>query len=158
MGKIVATGTFALAAMLASMASAQSASVDHYSQSQLLDKGKLLEQDATTNGSAGIKLAEYPNHYTMVTLRKKSGGAEIHQNFADIFLVIRGQATLVTGGTVVNPKIAKPGETQGTSVSDGTLTPLHEGDLVHIPAGVPHQLLLPPGGELVYFVVKIREQ
>jgi len=74
----------------------------------------------------------------MLTLRKKSGGAEIHPKFADIFVVIHGQATLMTGSMVVNPKLASPGETQGTSVQGGSPTQLHQGDVVHrqVPSSV----------------------
>jgi mannose-6-phosphate isomerase-like protein (cupin superfamily) len=117
-----------------------------------------LEQQASQAGSASVKLNEYPNHFTMIALRKKSGGAEIHQDYADFFYVLRGKATLVTGGTVVDQKTVSPGEIKGSSVRDGTATALQKGDIVHIPATVPHQLLLPARGEFVYFVIKVKEQ
>jgi len=145
-------------AMWTSMAWAQTAAVDHLSQSQLLERARLLEQAASASGSASAKLAEYPNHFTMIALRKRSGRAEIHEKYADFFFVVRGQATLVTGGAVVDPKTVSPGEIQGTSVKDGTQTVLQKGDFVHIPADVPHQLLLPDNGDFVYFVIKVREQ
>ncbi len=40
----------------------------------------------------------------------------------------------------------------------GTKQEVAAGDVVHIPAGVPHQMLLPQGGTITYFVVKIREK
>ncbi len=158
MGKVLGTATALTAAMLTSMALAQSATVDHLSQDQLIEKAKLLEQAASSSGSASAKLAEYPNHFTMIALRKKSGGAEVHQKYADFFFVVRGQATLVSGGTVVDPKTVKLGEIQGTFIKDGTQAQLREGDFVHIPANIPHQLLLPENGDFVYFVIKVQEQ
>jgi mannose-6-phosphate isomerase-like protein (cupin superfamily) len=132
--------------------------VDHYSPGELLAKAhELLQAAAPGTGAVSTKLAEYPNHYTMVALRGKDGGAEVHEQFADIFCILKGHATLMTGGTVVDAKTVKPGEIQGTKVSDGKATELKEGDFVHIPAGVPHQLLLSGGGELIYFVVKVKE-
>jgi mannose-6-phosphate isomerase-like protein (cupin superfamily) len=140
MGNLSNACMLAPALIFSSLANAQSAKVDHYSKSELLDQAKVLEQRAVKTGSAGGKLEQYPNHFTMLTLRKRSGGAEVHQEYADIFVVVRGHATLLSGGTVDAPKVVSPGETQGTSVQGGTSTVLHEGDLVHIPAGMPHQL------------------
>jgi mannose-6-phosphate isomerase-like protein (cupin superfamily) len=136
---------------------AQSATVDHLSQADLLEKGKAFEQAAAASGTAGTTLAKYPNHFTMLTVRTKDGGAELHRHFADFFYVVRGGATLVSGGSIPDPKESNPGEVRGTIVKDGTQTELHEGDFVHIPAGVPHQLLIPKGGELLYFVIKVQE-
>jgi quercetin dioxygenase-like cupin family protein len=58
---------------------------------------------------------------------------------------------------VVDAKTTAPGEIKGSSVQGGSPEQLKEGDVVHIPAGVPHQLLLPDGGSFVYFVIKVKE-
>jgi mannose-6-phosphate isomerase-like protein (cupin superfamily) len=158
MRSIVASAALLIAVTAPCVASAQAAIVDHFTQVDLLRKAQELEQQASQTGSASVKLDEYPNHFTMIALRKKSGGAEIHQNYADFFFVVRGKATLLTGGMVVDQKIASPGEIKGSAVRDGTATELQKGDVVHIPANVPHQLVLPAHGEFVYFVVKVKEQ
>ena len=138
---------------------AQAPVVDHFTQQELLERALALKQTASAgNGSASTKLTDYPNHFTMIALRNKNGGAEVHEQFADIFGVLRGRATLITGGTVLEPKTSKPGEIQGTSLKDGSSLVLKKGDFVHIPAGVPHQLTLPKGGEFVYFVIKVKEK
>ena len=123
-----------------------------------MEQAQLLEPKAAESGLASAKLAEYPNHYTMISLRKKSGGAEVHLKYADLFLVVRGKATLITGGTVVDPQTVSAGEIRGGSLSGGAQMALKKGDLVHIPAGLPHQLLLEKHGEFVYFVMKVQEQ
>jgi mannose-6-phosphate isomerase-like protein (cupin superfamily) len=138
--------------------SAQSAQVDHLTQGQLIQQAQLLEQKAAESGSASAKLADYPNHFTMIALRTRTGAAEIHLHYADVFFVVRGKATLVTGGTLVDPQTVSPGETKGTSVNGGTRLALAKGDFVHIPANVPHQLLLEKSSEFVYFVIKVQEQ
>jgi mannose-6-phosphate isomerase-like protein (cupin superfamily) len=94
----------------------------------------------------------------MVGLRHKDGGGEIHENFADFFFVVQGSATLLTGGTLENAKTASPGEIRGTSVKNGTSTTLSQGDVVHIPAGLPHQLLVPEGSTFIYYVIKVKER
>lgn len=154
---MLAAATFTVAAGTP-LATAQSAKVDHLTQSEMLSRALALEPEASTGGSASAKLAEYPNHFTMIALRTKSGVAEIHQKYADFLFVVRGKATLLTGGTLVDPNTVSPGEIKGISVRDGTQTALGEGDVVHIPANVPHQLLLPDHSEFIYFVIKVQEQ
>jgi mannose-6-phosphate isomerase-like protein (cupin superfamily) len=155
----LASVSFAAAfGMLAVGAWAQTATVDHLTAADILAKAQELQPKAQKGGSASVKLMDYPNHYTMVALRNKSGGAELHQNFADFFYIVRGKATLLTGGTIQDQTTSGPGEFKGSAVKGGTTTELNEGDVVHIPAGVSHQMVLPEGGELVYFVIKVKEQ
>jgi len=135
------------------------ANVDHWTQAELLESAKALEATShSSDGSASLKLTDYSNHSTMMSLRKKSGGAEIHENFADFFLVIEGHATLVTGGTILHAQAAGNGEIRGVAVDGGTSQTLNKGDLVHIPAGVPHQIQLSDDGPFVYFVIKVKEK
>lgn len=137
---------------------AQTTEVDHLTKSQLLEKAKSIEQTAASSGgNASVTLAKYPEHFTMLALKEKSGGAEIHRKFADFFYVVRGEATLLTGGSIPDAKDSGPDEVKGSTVKDGVSTVLREGDFVHIPANVPHQLILPTGGEFIYFVIKVNE-
>ncbi len=93
----------------------------------------------------------------MLAFREKSGGGELHQNFADMFVILDGRATVVTGGSVVDQKIVGPGEIRGKSVEGGTREEVKAGDVVHIPAGMPHQTLVADGDTVTYFVVKAEE-
>jgi len=133
--------------------------LDHFTQSQLIEKAlELLPQAQAADGAAGIKLEEYPNHFTMLTLRHKDGGAEVHENFADIFFVVQGSATLLTGGTVQEREIVGPGEIRGSGILQANSAILKQGDFAHIPATLPHQLLVAEGETFVYFVIKVREK
>lgn len=135
----------------------QSMTSDHWSPADLLERAKHLHQLAEAKGSASETIEKYPHHYTMLAFRNRSGGGELHQNFADLFYVLDGHATLATGGEVVDPKITGPGETLGASVKGGKSQELKAGDVVHIPAGMPHQMQLADGETVTYFVVKIEE-
>ena len=146
-----------MAACLASVIQAQTPKVEHFSTSDLLVKAQELEATAK-NGAASVKLSEYPNHFTMVSLRHQTGNAEVHENFADFFLVVEGTATLLTGGTVQDPKTDLPGEIRGAAILNGTSTTLHPGDVVHIPATIPHQLLVTKDSTFVYYVIKVKEK
>ena len=81
--------------------------------------------------------------------------AEIHTEDADIVYVLDGSATLVTGGTAVNTKETAPGELRGDSIQGGETRQLAKGDVIVIPAGMPHwfkETTVP----FLYYVVKAR--
>jgi mannose-6-phosphate isomerase-like protein (cupin superfamily) len=139
-------------------AQAQTMQSDHWSRAQLLERAKHLQQQAAKGeGSASETLEKYPHHYTMLAFRQKSGGGELHQNFADMFVILDGHATIVTGGSVVDQKTVSPGEVRGKSVEGGKRQDVTAGDVVHIPAGMPHQTLVADGETVTYFVVKAEE-
>ena len=58
-------------------------------------------------------------------------------------------------GELVDGKTTRPGELLGTSIKGGVTKPIAPGDILHIPAGTPHQMILKPGAQITYFVVKV---
>ena len=130
---------------------------DQYSPADLAAMEKKLEQKADANGLATETLKQYASDYTMLAYRSKSGKAELHEKFADFYFVVGGEATLVSGGHIVNGSTTAPGEVRGDSVQDGRETRLKKGDIVHIPANIPHQLVLAKGATFQYFIVKVQE-
>ena len=123
-------------------------------------KGQLadLVPQARPTGSVGPVIASYGNLGLMLSVRTKSGVGELHQNFDDLMIVEEGTATLVTGGSLVDPKPGDNGEVRGTSVQGGTSKTIGVGDVVIVPAGVPHQILLAPGKVYKSLVAKIKEK
>lgn len=86
------------------------------------------------------------------------GKAELHTRDTDVFYVVDGTATFVTGGKIVNPKSTAPEEVRGDSIEGGQDHQLTKGDVIVIPAGTPHwfkSVQVPP--TVFYFVVKIRQ-
>jgi mannose-6-phosphate isomerase-like protein (cupin superfamily) len=131
--------------------------LDHWSPAMLLERAaRLAELAALADGSASETLSEYPRHFTMLSFRSRDGQAELHENFADLFYVLDGCATLVTGGSVAGAVTIGPGEVRGVSVEGGVRQELAAGDVAHVPAGVPHQFLVPCGKTVTSFVVKIQ--
>lgn len=125
----------------------------------LAEQGKaLLEKAREGSGSTGITLAQYRDHYTMLTARTKSGGGEQHGHYADFLFVIAGEGTELTGGTMLNPKELPDGEVRGTGLEGATPHMLHKGDVIHIPAGTPHQAIEAPGQSITIFVIKVHEE
>jgi mannose-6-phosphate isomerase-like protein (cupin superfamily) len=119
------------------------------------DKKLAPKIDAQKLGSAS--LANYGNHNLMIIHREGSGQAEFHEKQADLFIVQSGEATLVVGGTVVDPKTTEPNEIRGPSIKDGASRHLGPGDVVHIAAKTPHQLMLDAGKQITYAVMKVNE-
>lgn len=99
-------------------------------------------------------LGHFPGYSMSYTRRTGNGIAELHHKQNDIFVVESGEATLVTGGTVIAPKTSAPDEVRGTGIQGGKSQKLATGDVVHIPANTPHQLFLAPGKQITYVVVK----
>ena len=133
--------------------------VDHYTPESLHEQAKpLIEKATAANGAAAETLQKYGVDYTMLSVRSQSGSPELHTNFADIFIVIDGSATLLSGGELDHPTTSSPGEMHGTAILHSSTTNLAKGDVVHIPPNTPHQLVLPKGGTLTYFVIKVKER
>jgi mannose-6-phosphate isomerase-like protein (cupin superfamily) len=145
---------FALAAAFTLLA-AEPAGFVHWKAASLKAYGPKLAAKMDAKKTALEQLGKWGNHLLLVAHREGSGEAELHETQADIFVVQEGEATLVTGGEVVGPKTTAPGEIRGPSIKGGGKTSLGPGDMVHIPAGVPHQLLLAPGARFTYAVAKI---
>ena len=116
-----------------------------------------LRRAAETSGSGGATLGDYQSHAIKLSVRTAGGAAEVHAHEDDVFVVMEGKATLVTGGTVAQAKADGKGETKGSSIQDGNPQTIVKGDIVHIPAGTPHQLMIAPGDAFGAIVVKVRE-
>ena len=131
---------------------------NHWTPAVLLERGTYLRQLARAgSGEASETLREYPQHRIMLSFRSRNGEVEIHEKFADLFLVLAGAATLVTGGTVIKARVVAPGETRGDSIEGGHNQEMRQGEIVHIPAGTPHQFLVSTDKSVLSLVVKIQE-
>ncbi len=155
---------FLLAAMMtttgamAQTGTSQANGMDDRTADSLAAQAKTMLEQAkkTDSGNVAVTLEKYPDHFMMLSVRVKSGGAEVHANYNDIFIALDGEATVITGGTVVDPKESStPGETRGSRVEGGVSTVMHKGDVMHISPGVPHQTTVAPGKTFTYYVVKI---
>jgi mannose-6-phosphate isomerase-like protein (cupin superfamily) len=88
--------------------------------------------------------------------RTEPGNVEVHAHDTDIFYVLEGSATFVTGGTVQEPKDTGPGEIRGTATTGGETHHLAKNDIIVVPKGTPHWFT-EVNGPFVYFVVKVTE-
>ncbi|GGG62754.1 sialidase family protein [Edaphobacter dinghuensis] len=126
---------------------------------QQMEKWMKATATDAAKSEAGVyaqAMGEYGSHRTMITTRVKTGEAEEHRDWSDIFVAVAGEATLVSGGHLKNPRTIGAGEQRGSGVDDGVSEPLKPGAVAHIDPGIPHQLIVPEGGSFTYFVVKIK--
>jgi mannose-6-phosphate isomerase-like protein (cupin superfamily) len=136
---------------------AEPAGYKYWSASELKAFSKTLAPKVNAQKFASERLTDYGNHYTMVAHREGNGEAEFHETESDLFVVTSGTATLIVGGTILNGKTTAPHEIRGPSIEGGMRQKLSAGDIVHIPPKTPHQLVLEPGAEFTYFVMKVKE-
>lgn len=86
--------------------------------------------------------------------RDKPGEAEVHDHEMDVLYIVDGTATFVYGGKIVGGKNTRPGQWLGTDITGGTTQKLAKGDVIVIPAGMPHWFKEVPG-PISYDVVKV---
>jgi uncharacterized RmlC-like cupin family protein len=139
-------------------AAAAPAGYDHWSTEQFAAHTETLHKDIK-NGLASETLGSWGNHLLLKTRREASNGqAELHEKQADLIVVQSGNATIIIGGRILNGKTTAPNEIRGTSIEGGERQPLKPGDVVHVPAKTPHQVLLDSGQTLDYIVLKVDSQ
>ncbi|MBZ5577753.1 MAG: hypothetical protein LAP40_14425 [Acidobacteriia bacterium] len=122
-----------------------------YTSSDLQSRAKAAKIDEHKVGLD--RVANWGNHSLLLVHREGDGEVEVHDTQVDVVTVISGAGTLIVGGTTVEPRTTAPGEIRGKSITGGASHPMAPGDVFHIPAKVPHQMLVPKS--LVIQVVKV---
>jgi|SRR6516164_574707 glc operon protein GlcG len=95
------------------------------------------------------------NYMVHSSRREGPGLVEVHTQDTDILYVLKGSATVVTGGTMVDGRPTAAGEIRGKEITGGETRELVPGDAMIIPNGVPHWFKT-VNGPFLYFVVKVR--
>lgn len=102
----------------------------------------------------GGSLVTKPDYTVTGSHREKPGQVEVHDKETDVIYMIEGDATFVTGGTVVGLRQTRPGQSVGSDIKDGNAHRLTKGDVIVVPAGVPHWFKeVRPS--VSYYVVKV---
>lgn len=70
--------------------------------------------------------------------RASVGPAAVHEREAEMFYVIDGSATLVTGGKLVKESRTNAENLTGTGIEGGTSRAVAKGDFVIVPENTPH--------------------
>lgn len=87
--------------------------------------------------------------------RRGSGEVEVHESTNHVFIVVEGEATFVTGGTLVGAKQTAPGQIRASDVKGGQVHHLTKGDVITVPAGTPHWFKDVPTKTIAYYAVNM---
>lgn len=91
----------------------------------------------------------------MLANRRGAGDVEVHEKTSHIFIIMEGEATFVTGGTLVGARQTAPGQTRAPSVDGGTTYHLSKGDVITVPAKTPHWFKEVPSKTIAYYAINI---
>jgi mannose-6-phosphate isomerase-like protein (cupin superfamily) len=95
------------------------------------------------------------NGLIVLAQRRAAGEVELHENTNHVFIIVEGEATFVTGGTMVGAKNTAPGQIRAASVEGGQTYHLTKGDVITIPAKTPHWFKEVPTKTIAYYAVNL---
>ena len=87
--------------------------------------------------------------------RRGTGEVEVHATTNHVFIIVEGEATFVTGGTLVGAKQTAPDQTRASSIQGGQVHHLTKGDVITIPAKTPHWFKEIPSQTIAYYAVNM---
>jgi mannose-6-phosphate isomerase-like protein (cupin superfamily) len=90
--------------------------------------------------------------------RRGVGQVEYHEHTNHIFIMVEGDATLITGGNMVGAKRTSADQMVATSIEGGETHHLSKGDVITIPAKTPHWWKEMTGKTVAYYAVNIEGQ
>jgi mannose-6-phosphate isomerase-like protein (cupin superfamily) len=85
--------------------------------------------------------------------RRGAAEAEVHDRTNHIFIIVEGEATFVTGGTLVGAKNTAPGQIRASGIDGGQAHQLRKGDVITIPAKTPHWWKEVPTKTIAYYAI-----
>ena len=143
------------AASLIAVVGAEPSRLAIWKSGELRQRDAALSKKVGPDHSARETLADYGDHRFRILYRDADGVPEQHDQIVDVVIVQSGEGALLVGGTMINPKASSgAGEYLGTGIEGGERHALAPGDIVHIPAKVPHSFLVPKGNHITYVLVK----
>ena len=87
--------------------------------------------------------------------RRGAGEVEVHEKTNHVFIIVEGEATFMTGGTLVGAKNTAPGQIRAASMEGGQAYHLTKGDVITIPAKTPHWFKEVQSQTIAYYAVNI---
>lgn len=116
-------------------------------------EGELGDQDMVWEA-----VGNYEGHSVYLVLRGRTSRAELHETESDVQIGIRGHAVHVVGGELVDAESLPRKQQRGMSIRGGLRQNLGPGDILHIPPGTPHQLIIDAEEPYMYLLIKIDEE
>ncbi len=83
-------------------------------------------------------LLQLPPYNVSLEYRAAVANAAVHEREAELFYVIDGSATIVTGGKLADEKRTNAENLSGTGITGGTPRRVAKGDFIMVPENTPH--------------------
>ena len=129
----------------------------HHPNSDLVTKAKQIIGKVDGAKPSFVVLGKTSGTLSALIYRAKTGDAELHDEMSDFFVVRAGAATLIMGGQLDAPHTVSPGEHAAAKIIGGDRRSIGPGDVIYIPAKMPHQVVLGPRQTLTYVLIKAKE-
>ncbi len=101
----------------------------------LMAEAKAEHKDQALITKRILNLAPYNAN---LEYRSAVANAAVHETEAEMFYVIDGSATLVTGGKLKDEKRTNAENLSGSGIENGNARDIAKGDFVMVPQGTPH--------------------
>jgi hypothetical protein len=129
-----------------------------WNSAQIKEVGDRLEKELGDKTIVYETLGNYKGHSVYLVLRGKTSFAEYHETESDIQIGVRGTATFIVGGELVNPEKRPRKQQRGSAISGGAKFTFSPGDIIHVPVAVPHVAIIEPGKPFMYILIKLDEE
>ncbi len=120
------------------------------------DVADRLEKQLGDKALVWETVGNYDGHSMYLVLRGRTSPAEVHDTESDIQIGVRGTALSIVGGELVDPESLPRKQQRGTSIDGGLRQKTCPGDMIHIPPGIPHQLIVDQ--PYMYLLFKLDEE
>jgi mannose-6-phosphate isomerase-like protein (cupin superfamily) len=105
-----------------------------------------------------LQAADHRQHNISIVHRQGYTQPEIHEEKWDIYVVVEGSGTLLVGGQRINwINDGRTPDEQRPRLGGAQAFQVTEGDVMHVPARVWHQLVLDEGRSMTYMLINVME-
>ncbi|MDB4889044.1 MAG: hypothetical protein JWL61_899, partial [Gemmatimonadetes bacterium] len=120
-------------------------------------KGPWNRGSSKVLGTTLLTSADEQTNFELIH-RELSGKPEVHARWDDLIIIRSGTGAIITGDSLVGSTYLAPGERVGGHFGKSHEIVLHVGDVIRIPAMVPHEVIVSGTQPLEYLLIKQRRQ
>jgi mannose-6-phosphate isomerase-like protein (cupin superfamily) len=100
----------------------------------------MIARQPADKNSLGQEMLKLGPYNVNMEHRVMGQAAAVHEKEAELFYVIDGSGTMVTGGKLVEEKRVNDENLTGSSIQGGVSKKISKGDWILVPERVPHQI------------------
>ena len=100
----------------------------------------MIAKSPSDKNALGQRMLQLGTYNVNMEHRVMGQAAAVHEKEAELFYVIDGAGTIVTGGKLVEEKRTNDANLSGSSIQGGVSKRINKGDWIMVPEGVPHQI------------------